>query len=145
MGLVVAWKPLFGLHQSNRFLACAKLGLFPVRDLQTVDHIQDHHHIICSISCRRISDFTEAARLLFMASLHSHKMSYQTWSIEIFVDLPPFGCNFKGGLFDAPVWGEGPSPTPHVLLISKPEGAKSLPFKFQPTGCRLMKISIEPH
>ena len=47
--------------------------------------------------------FGESCTRLFMASLQSQKMSYHTCSVYIFVDLQPFGCNFKRGLFELPL------------------------------------------
>ena len=40
----------------------------------------------------------------FMASPHNQPMCFQTCCIVIFVDLQAFGCNFKGGLFDPPLF-----------------------------------------
>ena len=44
---------------------------------------------------------------LFMESLHHQPMCSEMCSLDIFIDLQPFGCNLKGGLFDppSPQWG----------------------------------------
>ena len=42
---------------------------------------------------------------LFTASLQRHKVSYQTCSIDSFVDLQPFCCNLKVRLFVPLLWG----------------------------------------
>ena len=55
--------------------------------------------ILCSSCVHSFGALAKAMRL-FTASLHSRKMPYQACSIDSYVDLQPFGCNFKGGLFD---------------------------------------------
>ena len=51
-----------------------------------------------------IYDFGESSTIVYvMALLHSHLVSFQMCSLDIFVDLQPFGCNLNGGLFDPQV------------------------------------------
>ena len=70
---------------------------------------QGHHHdgdpatwrpsILCSI-CLHSFGALEKAVQLFKASIRSQKMSFQTCSIDIFIDLKLFACNLKKwGLF----------------------------------------------
>ena len=58
----------------------------------------------CSMTAHTVFDLhsplTKAVRL-FIASLHSSKLSYQTCFIDIFVDLQPVRCNAKWGLFES--------------------------------------------
>ena len=63
-------------------------------------------HMLCSICGHSFGALAKAVRLL-TASTQSQKMSYQTLSVDIFVDLKPFICNLKGRLLDPPVWGSG--------------------------------------
>ena len=63
----------------------------------TADIVFDLRSLICG--------FAESCKDYSVALLQSQKMSYQKCSIDIFVDLQPFGCNFKGGTFLLPNWG----------------------------------------
>ena len=63
------------------------------------DRIVRRPYILCLICVHSFGALVKAVRL-FMASAHSQKMSYQTHSSEIGVDLQPFGCKLKVGLFD---------------------------------------------
>ena len=70
---------------------------------------QGHHH---NGEIRPLDDRTYSVRSafthlalmkavgLFKASLQSQKMSHQTCSVDIFVDLQPFGCNLIGRLVE---------------------------------------------
>ena len=73
---------------------------------------QDHHrngdqiarrlHILCSICVSSFGAWRQSNLRMSMASLQSQPMCSQTCSrpIDIFIDLQPFGCDSKAGLFD---------------------------------------------
>ena len=86
-------------------LSASKKWLLAGIVLDTFPTQQGHHHngdqaaqrphILCSICVHSFGALAKAVRLLTV-SLQSHKMFYPTRTIDILIDLQPFGCNFKG-------------------------------------------------